>query len=585
MNDESAKLQERPQKNTPESSTIKQKYKFNIWLKILAGLVVFCVIFVIIAAVIPEEEFEEQPQTIQPAISQIPTKSYVEDQLIIKYKKGVSNEVINEHLNRLNASIVKKLDAIHRLVIKTPKGWGDAILKKLQEDNLIENAEHDYWNRVDYIPNDPLFNLQWHLVNKGQSISGQAGTVNADIDADRAWDVTKGGVKVAVIDTGVDASHPDLSSKIVLKQSFYGGGTDDRFGHGTHVAGIIAATADNNTGVSGVCPNCQLMIAKALDDNGIGPDSAWIDAFTWAADNGAKVINMSFGGASGTQAKQDAINYAWDKGVITVAASGNSGVNQQYFPCANVNVVCVGATDNKDKKATFSNYGNWVDVAAPGAKIFSTLPTTQSVLQQQKGLQTSYGALDGTSMAAPIVAGVAGLVWTSSYGSTAQAVVDRIFNTVDSIQGTGTYWTKGRVNAAKAVGASDMTPTPTVTPTSTPTPTIQPTVIHPPTPPNNPSVVPTSPNSMPSIYCMGAPCKVTVTPYKPLITPPSSPQQNSPAPSGGETHSSPTSVNTPEPTGPASSQQENKKKDLLRKVLDLIRKILNLMLNLFKGLS
>lgn len=581
MNEDSSQIKETPQSYAP--------FKFNIWLKILTGFIIFCVVFVIIAVILPDEYEEVPSATPAPLSSVTPTPPYIEDQLIIKYKQGVSQQDIEAHLKRLNSYIIKRIDAIHYIVIKTPKGQGEAILQELQRDGLIENADRDYINKVNYIPNDPDFNLQWHLVNTGQTISDQPGTVNADINADLAWDVTKGGVKVAVIDTGVDANHPDLSSKIVAKQGFYGGGTDDKFGHGTHVAGIIAATMDNSIGVSGVCPNCQLMVAKALDDNGMGPDSAWLQAFTWASDNGAKVINMSFGGTVNTQAKQDAVNYAWDKGIVVVAAAGNSGVNQPYYPCANVNVICVGATDNKDKKAQFSNYGNWVDVAAPGVKIHSTLPTNPSKLQQMKGLSTSYGALDGTSMATPVVAGIAGLVWTSSYGSTAQAVVDRIFTTSDRIQGTGTNWSKGRVNAAKAVGASLVTPVPTatITPTNTPTPTHQPIATNTPTPTVTPPANPTTSFSTPTLYCLGQPCPVTATPTVPTLPPltgnPSIRLQNPTAPQESETPSPLVTSVINNPTQPVPDNN-TKKKNLIQKILNLIKKLLQTFANIFKSL-
>jgi subtilisin family serine protease len=213
----------------------------------------------------------------------------------------------------------------------------------------------------------------------------------------------------------------------------------DVHGHGTHVAGSVAALTDNQKGVSGTCPGCTLYDVKVLDDAGSGAYSWISEGIIWAADNGAKVINMSLGGRTGSSTVRSAIDYAWGKGVVVVAAAGNDGTSAHAYPAAYNNVLAVGATDNRDSKASFSNYGSsWVDVAAPGVGILSTT------------VDGAYGTKSGTSMATPHVAGEAGLIWSKTDlcdEADNACVRNQIESTADPVSGTGTYWDKGRINA------------------------------------------------------------------------------------------------------------------------------------------
>jgi thermitase len=420
----------------------------------------------------------------------------VPGQLLVKFKSGVSQQTITTVLTKYHASIQRTISGINTTVILVPKGQEDTILQQLKKEGVVEYSEPNYIRRIQYVPNDPSFPQQWGLANTGQSISmtinGSAktlkGTPNDDIHAETAWDVSKGdGIKVAVLDTGIDLSHPDLAGKVVAQKVFVSTATttiDDKFGHGTHVAGIIAANTNNGQGVAGTCPNCQLLIGKAMDDQGNGQDADMANAITWAADNGAKVINMSEGGNTPSQTEDAAINYAWNKGAVIIAAAGNNGSNQLFYPAASPNVISVAATDNVNALASFSDYGSWVNLAAPGLAILSTLPTHTYAMQAQEPLKTNYDYLSGTSMAAPIVSGVAALVWTSQYGTSNAAVVQRILNTATKINGTGTKWKDGFIDAAAAVGTLTTTPTPTLIATKAPTqiPTQQPTptnAVHP----------------------------------------------------------------------------------------------------------
>lgn len=310
-------------------------------------------------------------------------------------------------------------------------------------------------------------------------MNGVAGREDADIDAPTAWDTTQDGVKVAILDCGINENHPDLAGKIVDKQDFTNSasGTNDIYGHGTHVAGIVAAVTNNSNGVAGVCPECLLLNGKVLNDSGSGAYSWIANGIIWATDNGAKVINMSLGGSTSSKTLENAVNYAWNKGVVVVAAAGNSNNPSKTYPAAYTNAIAVAATDNQDNKASFSSYDSkWVDIAAPGVYIFSTWKDSSSLYDPQPvcELTVCYKYASGTSMSTPIVAGVAGLVWKSNYNQSASSVRTRIETTADKIPGTGIYWSAGRVNAANAVSQST-SPTPAPSPTPSPSPSPSPT--------------------------------------------------------------------------------------------------------------
>ncbi len=435
--------------------------------------------------------------TVEPSPDNSPTSTpvvttkapYARGQILVKFKSDVSAERITKRLGELHASIKSTIIGIGTSVISVPPGKEEEIIQILSHDELVEYAEPDYIQSINMTPNDPSFGLQWGLLNTEQKVDNKKGITTADIDVDKAWDVSTGeGVKVAVIDSGVDTAHPDLAGKIVLQKVFATSSIDDKLGHGTHVAGTIAGVVNNSQGIAGVCPGCQLIIGKALDDDGNGQTGTIAQAITWAVDNGAQVVNLSEGGAQNSQTQASAITYAQGKGAVVVGAAGNSGSQSLFYPAAISSVLSVAATTNLDQKASFSNYGSWVDVASPGQAIYSTLPTHAYNMQQEfPSLKLNYGYLSGTSMATPIVSGIAALVWTTPFGTSQTAVIDRITSTADKIAGTGQYWQYGRVNAAKAVGYTGVTPTATVPPTATTAPTSAATPV-----PTGVTVIPTT---------------------------------------------------------------------------------------------
>lgn len=398
----------------------------------------------------------------------------VPGQILVKFKQGTSQQEIDNQINSHHANLLKKINKLDISVLKVPEVLQDTVLNALSKNPNVEFAELDYYAKAFSPPNDTFFDRQWGLENIGQTINGVAGKVDADINAPSAWDTTQGGVIVAILDCGISESHPDLANKVVDRKDFTNSasGTNDVYGHGTHVAGIVAAVTNNSDGVAGVCPGCSLLNGKVLDDSGSGAYSWIANGIIWATDNGAKVINLSLGGPWSSTTLENAVNYAWNKGVIVVAAAGNSNNSFYTYPAAYTNAIAVAATDNQDNRAYFSSYGSkWVDVAAPGVYVFSTWKDTSSHYDPQPecDLTGCYKYASGTSMSTPIVAGVAGLVWTSVYNPSASSVRARIESTADKIPGTGTYWSAGRVNAANAVSQS---PSPSPSPTPTPTPIV-----------------------------------------------------------------------------------------------------------------
>jgi subtilisin len=269
------------------------------------------------------------------------------------------------------------------------------------------------------------------------------------IDAERAWEVTRGaGIKVAIIDTGIDHLHRDLAPNFAGGVSFVPGETfTDGNGHGTHVAGVIGAR-QNGSGVVGVAPNCCLYSVKALDRQGSGQYSYIISAIVWCVRNGMDVINLSLGGREHVQALENACDYAFRHNVLLVAAAGNSGPQQDSvtYPARYGSVMAVSAVDQAGNLANFSSRGEHVDLAAPGVQILSTLPGNR------------YGRLNGTSMASPHVAGAAALAISSHRFIPGQVIRQILERTADDLgpPGRDPNYGYGLVDAEQAAFARVM---------------------------------------------------------------------------------------------------------------------------------
>ncbi|MGM9472404.1 S8 family serine peptidase [Pseudarthrobacter sp. YS3] len=392
--------------------------------------------------------------------------SPIAGQIMVKFRDDAAAPGV---LRQYGMSQGSSIGSTGAFLIKVPAGKEAQLIAALSRNRAVEYAELD--ELVTATTDDTFFDRQYALQNVGQSFWNTKGDIfvpggkpDADVDAVEAWALTRGSdtkgnrVKVAIIDSGVAFNHPDISEKVVDRINYSGKAIDveedyDRYGHGTHVAGIVAAKYNNNEGVAGVCPECDILDVKVLNDTGSGSSSAIAQGIDWAVDHGAKVINMSLGQRVSSRTLEAAVNNAWNQGVVLVAAAGNAGTQAQIYPGAYPNVIAVAATDNFDNKASFSSYGRWVDVAAPGVNVYSTFPYYKFALMTQYNRSLNYDMGSGTSMASPIVAAVAALVWSTGAADN-QAVRWKVEHTTDSISGTGTYWTYGRVNACRAVGCT-----------------------------------------------------------------------------------------------------------------------------------
>ena len=355
---------------------------------------------------------------------------YATGQILVKFNPGTSADNIAGVLACHGDAIIGTIAGLDVDVVQVPVGQERARIADYQRESSVKYAEPDYILKATFVPNDPAFgNPQWDMTL---------------IKCDTAWDVTKGsrGVAVADLDTGIDLNHPEFLQKVVKYKNFTSTSlsVQDVNGHGTHTAGTIAAQTNNSLGISSVGFNTVLMVGKVLGDSGSGQLSWVANGITWAADNHAKVINMSLGSTSGSSTLQSAVDYAWAHGVVICAAAGNNNSSSAFYPAYYTNCIAVGATDINDRRASFSNWGSWVDVAAPGVNIYSTYPPA------------SYLSASGTSMASPHVAGLAALVWASPYGTSNASVRAQITSKVDPITPDHPIGS-GRIDAARAVGA------------------------------------------------------------------------------------------------------------------------------------
>jgi len=332
-----------------------------------------------------------------------------------------------------------------------------------QEPGVVA-AEADGVARIELVPNDPFY-----LTDPFTGL-GQWGLRAARVD--RAWDLVRGSpnVIVANVDTGVDANHPDLAGALLAPAAtLLNAGASgcaispvDDNSHGTHVAGIIGALANNGTGVAGVAWGVKVLSIKALDCTGAGAVSDVASGIIYAADHGARIVNISLGTPDDSFTLRSAVKYAQDKGLLVIAAAGNCGlggtrcdqVNQIEYPAAYPGVLAVAATASDDTRAAFSTQASYVGVAAPGAKIISTTPTYPTY-QSGRGVTMNYGVFSGTSQASPFVAAIAALILSSNPALTAAQVTDRIKATADDLGAPGpdTSFGAGRVNALRAISA------------------------------------------------------------------------------------------------------------------------------------
>lgn len=395
------------------------------------------------------------------------------DGYIVKFKSTVSRAAQTNSLTIAGVQVKERFSLVPGLSYVQAVAGRDVqgALGLLSVDQNIEYIEPNYLVSISAIPNDPDFSQQWALDNQGQS----GGKVNADIDAPQAWDLSTGNsIVVAVIDSGIDYTHSDIANNIWINTAeIPGNGIDDDnngyvddvrgwdfvnndndpmddHGHGTHVAGIIAAEGNNGQGISGISWKARLVPLKFIDTSGIGSTVNAIRAINYAVAQGARLSNNSWGGAGFSQALYDTLRAAEQKGHMIIAASGNEALNNDdpntpHYPSGYDlnNIISVAATDRTDNLAGFSNFGSTaVDLGAPGVRILSLIPNNR------------YQMMDGTSMAAPVVTGVASLVLSRSPDLPLTNLRTILLSSVDAVAAlNGITVTGGRINAFRALSS------------------------------------------------------------------------------------------------------------------------------------
>ncbi|NIM99099.1 MAG: S8 family serine peptidase [candidate division Zixibacteria bacterium] len=436
------------------------------------------------------------------------------DSLNLRFKVAGQRRLFEEFKGA--AGKVDRFSTVH--VLEVPEGSDLRRMEQEYERSAeVEYAELDYRLELFEEPDDPLFSHQWYLNNTSQGYLGinripgdrndtqviKYGTVDADIDALEAFerdDETTVPI-VGIIDTGIDLDHPDLAANVWINpgeipenrtdddhngfvDDFYGWDFGDHFdennqivedndptdyyGHGTHCAGIAASVRDNAMGVSGLNTPCKIMAIKVFP---CAFHSVCAKGIIYAADNGCDVINMSWGGPFASRLMQDALDYAVDKGVLPVAAAGNSGGEDYFYPASFPQVLTVGASNSRDEVTYFSTYGDHIEVVAPGQDILSLRADSTDMYAEggatgpEPGVHivdSAYYLADGTSMASPCVVGVVAYIRAASPGLSDQRVIEIIQESADDIvypyggdspysPGKDIYSGYGRVNLNSAV--------------------------------------------------------------------------------------------------------------------------------------
>jgi subtilisin family serine protease len=408
-----------------------------------AAALLFALLLIIPLAVIAFRPASDEPPVPQPG--EPAAADHEPGEVVVRWTAEARDEALAE----LDLEVKEELAELGATLLAVPIGSEVEVAQALTAREGVAWAQPNFIRRISMIPNDPLFDRQWSL---------------RKIDAPAAWEMTLGSptIVVAVIDTGVDLAHPDLQARLVPGRNLLDSELppQDDGGHGTHVAGTIAATINNNMGVAGVAPGVSIMPIKALRANGSGKDTTVAQGVMWAADNGARIINMSFGGAEVSRPLSEAISYAARKGIITVVAAGNEGIDTPSYPAATEPNIAVAATDQNDRRGPYSNFGTWIVISAPGTGIWSTW----------WGGQSSYRIDNGTSMAAPHVSGVIALMLSVRPDMTIPEITGILRSTADPVLEPGIG--AGRINAGRAIAAlKPIEPTATTRTTATVVPT------------------------------------------------------------------------------------------------------------------
>ncbi len=327
------------------------------------------------------------------------------DTLLVRFEPGTESSEAREALEDVGAELVGAVGRTGFSEVTLPDGDAQDAARELEDSGVVATVEPDRVRRASVLPNDPAYG-DW-----------QANYLQA-INLPAAWDLTTGSdnLTLAVLDSGADLTHPDLAGRLLQGRDVVDNDLSpfDDQGHGTMVTGVAAAQTNNSAGVAGATWKGTILPVKVLDSTGAATDSDIAAGITWAVDRGADVINLSLGGAGSSVTLQTAVDYATSRNVVVVAAAGNEGDTEPHYPAACAGVVAVGATDSNGNLASFSNYGDWVDIVAPGVALTTTTAGH------------GYGRASGTSFSTPLVAAAALLLRAADPNAGQATIVDRL---------------------------------------------------------------------------------------------------------------------------------------------------------------
>lgn len=337
-------------------------------------------------------------------------------------------EILAEHDGK-----ARKIGQSNLYIVDLPEYSEEGAIARLAHHPHLKFVELDRFILPAFTPNDPYYANGWHLPKIGAPL---------------AWDSSQGtGITIAILDTGVDGAHPDLAAQMVPGWNFYDKNSDtsDVYGHGTRVAGTSAAISNNGIGVASVSGQSKIMPLRVTDTNGYGYYSMMAEGLTYAADRGARVANISFQNTTSSSSIQNAAQYMKNKNGLVVVSGGNTGALENYT--ATSSMISVAATDANDIKTTFSSYGDYIDLSAPGQSIWSTK------------VGGYYGSASGTSFSSPLTAGVVALMMAANSKLSSTEIESLLFSTAFDLGNAGRdpEYGYGRVDAAAAVKAAKVT--------------------------------------------------------------------------------------------------------------------------------
>ena len=423
----------------------------------------------------PMDPGQDMPAAEAPPadLSFAPADPYVPGRVLVRFKPGANAQGI---IQGAGAEFARDM-VLGIKILKVPEGAELRVVQALSKNPNVEFAEPDFvrtFGDPAVMPvNDPFVGYKWDLDNDGNiySTTGDVLATTGAADADMDWREavealasSNGSARIGIMDTGIRNDHQEFQGRIAAQYDFFDGdgNAEDDNGHGTHVAGIAAASTNDGLGVPGVAytGNVEFAIAKVCGESGWGPFvsygcplSAIADGIVWAVDNGAHVLNLSLGGGSGSDAEQSALQYARSNNVLPFCATGNDNGAVSY-PAAFPECVAVGATDWSDNRASYSNYGSAIEISAPGGDDES--PDGYSyILSSYNGGPDSYAFLAGTSMATPQATGLGALLHVLGVADD-DAKLSNMKSTADDLGASGwdQYFGEGRINVANAVAAA-----------------------------------------------------------------------------------------------------------------------------------